>query len=245
MQIITTAVLKGGTGKTVTVTALAQAGVMAGKRVLAIDLDAQANLTFALAADPNQPGALQLFQGTPAKQLIQQTAQGISVIAGHRDLSTVKTTPGSANRLRNALDPIKNDYDLCVIDTPPQFGEMVYNALNAATDLIIPLEADIYSVQGLYQITELAHQIQQSNTELKNMGVIITNYDDRPKLNKYLRDVIEEKGAAAGAPLLMAIRSGVSIREAVAFQQSLFEYAPKSKPAQDYAQLYKMITKTK
>ena len=245
MQIITVAIIKGGTGKTATAAALAQAGATAGKRVLAIDLDPQANLTISLGADPNAPGAVQLFNGNPATDVMQETEQQITVIAAHRDLSNETTTPGSANRLREALKPIEKDFDLCIIDTPPTLGELVYNALNATHGLLIPLETDSNSLQGLYQIIDIAQQIRQSNPQLSILGVVLTRFDARPKINKYLRDVIAEKGKEAGAPLLKAIRSGVAVREAAAMQQSLFEYAPKSKPAADYMQLYKMITADK
>lgn len=245
MQIITVAIIKGGTGKTATAAALAQAGAAAGKKVLVIDLDPQANLTISLGADPNAPGAVQLFNGNPAADVLQETEQQITVIAAHRDLSNETTTPGSANRLREALKPIEKKFDLCIIDTPPTLGELVYNALNATHGLLIPLETDSNSLQGLYQIIDIAQQIKQSNPQLSILGVALTRFDARPKINKYLRDVIAEKGKEAGAPLLKVIRSGVAVREAAAMQQSLFEYAPKSKPAADYMQLYKMITADK
>lgn len=240
-MILTTAVIKGGTGKTTTAAALAQAAAADGKRVLAIDLDPQANLTFILGADPDTQGSYQLLYGADPEQLIQKTAQGIDTIAANPDLATEKTTPGSAKRLRRSLAPIRNDYDFIVIDTPPQMGELTYNALYAATGLIIPLETDNSSLQGLYQIADIAHQMKRSNPDLKILGVILTRYDARPKLNRYLRDIISERGQEVGTPLLMGIRPGIAIREAQAMQQSLYDYAPRSKPAQDYKTLYEMI----
>ena len=244
MQIITTAIIKGGTGKTATAAALAQAGAKAGKKVLAIDLDPQANLTVSLGANPNKPGAVQLLRGAAAAEAMQETAQQITVIAGHRDLSNERTTPGSAMRLRAALEPVQNDFDVCIIDTPPTLGELVYNALFASDGLLIPLETDTNSLQGLYQIADIAHQIQRSNPALQILGIVLTRYDARPKLNRYLHDVIAERGAEVGAHLLSEIRAGVSVREAAAMQQSLFDYAPHSKPAADYMELYKKIIKT-
>ena len=88
MQIITAAVIKGGTGKTTTAAALAQAAVQAGKKVLAVDLDPQANLSFFIGADQNAPGSYQLLHGTDAAQLIQTTDQGIDAIAASPDLAT-------------------------------------------------------------------------------------------------------------------------------------------------------------
>jgi len=240
-QIIATAVIKGGTGKTTTAAALAQAAAADGARVLAVDLDPQANLTFILAADQNQPGSFQLLHGAPAAEVIQRSPQGLDVIAASPDLATEKTAPASAKRLQDALKPIKKSYDWIFIDTPPTMGELTFNALQAATGLIIPLETDSNSLQGLYQITDIAHQMQRSNPSLSVLGVVLTRFDARPKINRYLQEVIEEKGQEIGAPFLQAIRPGVAIREAQAMQESLFEYAPQSNPAQDYRALYNNI----
>ena len=241
MQIITAAVIKGGTGKTTTCAALAQAAVSAGKKVLAIDLDPSANFTNAIGADQTKPGSFALLNGAAAEDVAQLTEQGIYAIAAGADLSTVKTTPASAMRLKTALDPLHDYFDLCIIDTPPELGELVYNALSAATGLLIPLEADSNSLQGMYQITDIAKQMQNSNPALRILGTVLTRFDSRPNINRYMRDVIAEKGAAAGAPLLAAIRPGVAVREAIALQQSLFEYAPTSNPAEDYKTLYETI----
>ncbi len=241
MMIVTAAVIKGGTGKTTTAAALAQAAAAAGKKVLAIDLDPQANLSFFIGADPTAPGSYQLLHGADPAQLIQRTQQGIDAIAAAPDLATEKTTPGSAKRLQQALEPVRNSYDLILIDTPPTIGELTYNALQASTGLIIPLETDNSSLQGLYQITDIARHIRQSNPALRITGVVLTRYDARPKLNRFLRDAIAERAQEMGVPFLMGIRPGIAIREAQAMQQSLYDYAPRSKPAEDYRQLLKMI----
>lgn len=247
MQIITTAIVKGGAGKSTTAAALAQAAADAGKKVLGIDLDPQANFSFFIGADQNRPGAYQLLHLSDAAQLqditplIQETDQRIDLISASPDLATEKTKPASAKRLRRAIEPLKERYDFIFIDTPPQMGELVFNALQASTGLIIPLETDNSSLQGLYQITDIAHQIQNSNPELSIIGTVLTRYDARPKLNRYLQDVIAENGREAGAPLLTEIRAGIAIREAQAMQQSLYSYAPKSKPAKDYKRLYEML----
>lgn len=242
MQIITAAVIKGGTGKTTTCAALAQAAAADKKRVLAIDLDPQANLTAFLAADQNQPGSYQLLHGAPAADLIQHTRQGLDVIAASPDLATERTGPASAKRLQAAIEPIRAGYDLIVIDTPPQMGELTFNALQAATGLIIPLETDNSSLQGLFQICDIAAQLQHSNPDLSIIGTILTRYDQRPNINKYLRSAIAERGEELGAPLIATIRPGIAIREAQALAESLYSYAPKSKPAADYMDLYKRIT---
>ena len=241
MQTITTAVIKGGTAKSTTAAALAQAATAAGKRVLCIDLDPQANCTFFIGADQNRPGSYQLLHGADPAQIIQQTEQGIAAIAASPDLAAEKTAPGSAKRLQAAIEPLKKEYDLILIDTPPAMGELTFNALQASTGLIIPLETDNSSLQGLYQITDIAHQMSRSNPQLSIIGVIIAKYEKNIKVNRFMRDAIAAKAQETGAPYLMEIRKGTAIREAQLMQQSLYQYAPRSNPAQDYKTLYEMI----
>lgn len=241
MQIITTAIIKGGAGKTTTAAAIAQAAAAAGKRVLAIDLDPQGNLSAFIGADTGQPGSYQLITQGSAAGTIQATDQGIDAIAASQDLATIQTRPGSARRLQKALEPLKGEYDYIVIDTPPQIGELTFNALQASTGLLIPLETDTSSLQGLYQIIDIAEQMQASNPDLSVLGFLVTRYDSRSKLNRYLLDTIKDKGSATGAQFLLAVRAGIAIREAQAMQESLFNYAPGSKPAQDYKALFEII----
>lgn len=240
MKIITAAIIKGGSGKTTTCAALAQAAAAAGKKVLAVDLDPQASFTATLGADQNRPGAVELLHGGEPSELIQHTAQKIDTISAAPDLAAETTKTGSAWRLCRILDAIKG-YDLMIVDTPPTLGELTYNGLMAATGLIIPLEADTFGLQGLYQICDIAHQMQRNGARLQILGSVITRYDGRSKINRYWHDAIATQGAEAGAPLLAEIRPGVAVKEAQALQRSLFDYAPKSKPAQDYLALYKRL----
>lgn len=242
MDIFTVAIQKGGTGKTTTAAAITQAAVYRGSKVLAIDLDPQGNLSFTLAADTGKPGSYDLLQGAAAADLIQHKP-GFDVIPASWNLSTVTSGRGSARRLQTALEPIKKDYDLMVIDTPPTAGELQYNALQAATGLIIPLQADIYNLQSLYQMTDTARQIQDSNPDLQIIGFVLTQYDGRSTIARQMKETITEQAAALGVPYLGAIRAAVAVKEAAALQQSLFEYAPKSKPAADYLEIFDNITK--
>lgn len=247
MQIITVAIQKGGTAKTTTAAALAQAAAYRGKSVLAIDLDPQGNLSFSLGAEtPASYSSFELLT-EPARAIqAQGTAAGLDVIPASWNLSTVTTGKGSATRLQNALKRLpKRLYDIVIIDTPPTAGELQYNALQAATGLIIPLQADIYNLQSLYQITETAHEIQKSNPALNILGLVITKADTRSALARQMQQNIIEAADKIGVPFLGSIRTGVAIQEAAALQKSLFEYAPKSKPAADYMALYEKLEQKK
>lgn len=241
VQIITIANQKGGTAKTTTAAALAQAAASKGMKVLAIDLDPQGNLTLILKADARGKGSYELLNDTPARQLIQTTEQDIDVISASRNLAAVSSSKGSATRLQRALQPIKGIYDLIVIDTPPTAGELQYNALQASTGLIIPLQADIFGLQGLYQITDTARQFSKSNPALSILGFILTRHSGRSTLAKSMTATITAKAQSIGISCLAEIREGVAIREAEALQLSLFEYAPKSNPALDYMNLFNKI----
>ena len=242
MQIFTVAIQKGGTGKTTSAAGIVQAAAYRGRRVLAIDLDPQGNLSFALAGDTGKPGSYDLLEGAAPADLTQHKA-GFDIIPASWNLSTITSGRGSARRLQKAIEPVKKEYDLIIIDTPPTAGELQYNALQAATGVIIPLQADIYNLQSLYQITDTARQIQGSNPALSITGFVLTQYDGRSTIARQMKETIEQNAAAMGVPYLGAIRAAVDVKEAAALQQSLFEYAPKSKPAADYLALYETITK--
>jgi chromosome partitioning protein len=242
MQIIAVANQKGGTGKSTTAAALAQAAAAQGKKALAVDLDPQGNLSFALGADMRRGTSFDLLEGKPAARLIQCSRTGPDIIPASLHNSTISSSRGSAKRLQAALLPLKLSYDIIIIDTPPTAGELQYNALQAATALIIPLQAEIYSLQGLYQIAETAEQIKKTNPALTAAGVILTRHNDRSTIARQMQENIKAAAQQMAIPYLGAIREGVAIREAQALQVSLYEYAPKSKPALDYMDIFKKIT---
>lgn len=243
-MIIAVTMQKGGTGKTTTAAALAQAGAIRGARVLAIDTDPQANLTFAMGAYGTEgANAYNLFAGRPAADQIQKTAHGVDVIPAIWSLSTVKSGKGSARRLQDALEPVKNEYDLIIVDTPPTVGELQYNALQAADRYVIPLQADMYSMQSLAQTVSTAQAIQQSNSNLTPAGILLTQYSGKTDIEKQMhRAIVNRAVKDLRLPYLGAIRPGNQIREAAALQRSLYDYAPKSAPAKDYMDLFHFLT---
>lgn len=240
-MILALANQKGGCGKTTTAASLAQAAAHKGKRCLAIDMDPQCNLTFVLDADGARPGTFEMLEGQPARDLIQHTSTGIDVIPASWNLQTITSTKGSARRLQAALEPIKGEYDYIICDTGPAAGELQYNALMAADRLLIPITADIFTLQGLYMIADTARQIQKSNTGLQIIGYILTRYNNRSTVNRQLAEAIQARAQEMQIPFLLGIREAIAVREAQALKQNLFKYAPNSKPAQDYLQLFEII----
>ncbi|MBO4693680.1 MAG: ParA family protein [Clostridia bacterium] len=244
MQIVTVAIQKGGTGKTTTAATLAQAAAYKNKKVLAIDLDPQGNLSFCLGATGQARFTSYDLITASAAPRILKTPCGADLIPSAWELSNLKSEKGSARRLQTAIkNYFSKGYDFIIIDTPPTAGELQYNALQASTDLIIPLAADIYNLQSLYQITAAARQIQQSNKSLRIAGIVITKADTRSTIARQMREQIIETAANDNIPCLGIIRTGIAIQEAAALQKSIYEYAPNSNPAQDYLSLLDQITR--
>ena len=247
MRIISVANQKGGTAKTSTAHALATGAAYKGKRSLAIDFDPQGNLSFIMGADASRAGAYELMkQQAKAAQIVQYTSQG-DIIPASLNLAAADIEfsgkPGRDFFLQAALEPLQGAYDVAVIDTPPTLGTLLVNALTASDEVIIPMNADILSLQGLYQLAETIDQVKSfCNKGLKVTGILLTRYSGRTVLARDIKETIEAKCAELGIPLLnTVIRDGVAVREAQTTQESLFAYAPNSNPAKDYLQLFDEI----
>lgn len=232
--------MKGGTGKTTTAAALLQGAVFRGYKALGIDLDPQGNLSDVLGADSSRRGIYHVLHGiygATTEKVTQHTEQGVDVICSHTDLSAEKTQQGSAHRLKAALEAVKDKYGLIVIDTPPAIGELVYNALEAADKVVIPVEADGHALQAITDVCDLVKLTKKP--ELTVAGSVITRYDQRPAINRRFRELITE----AEAPLLGVVRRATALKEAQALRLSLYDYAPQSNPAVDYLSLLDKLFK--
>ena len=241
MKVYAVAIQKGGTGKTTTAAILAAAAAKQGKKVLLIDLDPQANLSFSMDADANQLGSYEVITGAASVTEAVQHVHDLDILTASWNLGSLKTSKGSAKRLVEALEPVKRKYDICFIDTPPTIGEAQYNAIMAANSVIIPLEADAYSLQSLFQIEKTIKGLKENNNAPKNICFIITKYDTRGVLSRKMHQTLIEKAEALNIEYIGSVRTAIAIKEAAALQIPIYEYAPKCKPALDYLKILEKL----
>ena len=243
-MVLTIAFGKGGTGKTSTAAALVNLARMQGQRVLAVDCDPQANFTYALGGNPAAPGLFSIMTAQAhAAQVIQHTQQADIISAGS-DLSTaelfIMNKPGRDFILKQALHPLRGAYDLIIIDTPPDLSVLLINALSASDSVLLPMQANSFSIMGLYQMESTISQVKERcNPDLTVAGILLTRFKPRQTLANDMRASIEEHARQMGTKVFSTyIREGVAVEQAQALQQSLFDYAPNSNPANDYKALF-------
>ena len=135
------------------------------------------------------------------------------------------------------LDEIRNDYDFAVIDTPPALGILTVNALTACDSVVIPAQADIYSLQGIEQLTKTIAPVRKyCNRSLRIEGILLTRYSSRSVLSREIADLSNQLADKLGTKLFNArIREAIAVKEAQLKQKSLFEYSPKAGVTEDYS----------
>lgn len=230
---------KGGVGKSTTAESLAAGLSLRGYKTLAVDLDAQGNLTYTFGADNTGATVLEVLTGdATAAEAIKHT-QSCDVLPANKALAGadayIKET-GKEYRLKEALENVTDQYDYIIIDTPPALGILTVNALTACQSVIIPSQADIYSIQGIEQLSETMKPVKKyCNPGLEIEGILLTRYSARSVLSREVADMLEELAAKLGTKLFKTkIREAIAVKEAQISQQSLFEYSPKAKPTEDY-----------
>lgn len=239
---------KGGVGKTTTVSALAGGLNLRGKSVLTVDLDPQGNLSYSFGAEPDGKSALGILTGDiKAAEAVVHTEQG-DIVPGGKALAGADafiTDTGKEYRLSEALAGLGSMYDFIIIDTPPALGILTVNALTACTSVIIPAQADIYSLQGIEQLGETMVPVKKyCNSGLYIEGILLTRYNPRAVLSRDIVSYMEQMAVKLETRVFdTKIREAVSIREAQMLRTDIFSYAAKSNVAADYSTFIDEILK--
>lgn len=230
-KIITFANQKGGVGKTTTAHIVSIGIVKKGFRVLACDLDPQANLTSVFGVDPDSDivSIYELFEGDcDIEDAIVHTDSGVDLLVGSLMLSGADrkySATGDEYKLKEALETISDKYDYVIIDTPPALGVMSLNALAATDYLSVVMTPDYFSAKGLRQFQQTVETTRKylSNPKLKINGLLLTRCD-RTNLSSIIRDDIREVAESLDSKIYKSrIRQGVAIRESQYLETSLFD----------------------
>jgi chromosome partitioning protein len=233
---------KGGVAKTTTVHALGSALAERGRRVLLVDLDPQGCLTFSLGIDPNDlPKSLHdvFVHRTPAGEVLLKAGE-LHLLPATIDLAGTEvhllTRAGREYALARALDPIKSDYDVILLDCPPSLGVLTINGLTAADEVLIPLQCETLSHRGVGQLLETIEDVKSyTNPGLKVRGVVATMFDGRTKLGQaVLEDVRTRYGVEVLEP---PVPKSVRVAEAPGRGRSVLEHAARSSSAEAYRTL--------
>jgi chromosome partitioning protein len=233
---------KGGVAKTTTVHSIGAALAERGRRVLLVDLDPQACLTWSTGTDPDALEASVhdvLVGRVDATEVVLKT-DGVDLLPANIDLAGAEihllTRPGREHILARALAPLLDDYDLVIIDCPPSLGVLTINGLTAAQRVLIPLQCETLGHRGVGQLLETIGDVRAfTNPDLVIEGVVATMFDPRTRL---ARETLESVGAAYGLTVLdPPIPRSVRVAEAPGRGQSVLRYAGASASADAYRAL--------
>ena len=244
-MIVTVAQEKGGVGKTTTAKDIAAAAAHLGRRVLAVDVDPQWALTRQLGVQVNTDEApfstADVLAGRiEAADVRLAHDEGFDLLPGSRDLRGIEMAlvgeVARETRLGQALADLQNDYDLFVIDTPPNLGMLTVNALVPADVVVAPVAADDEgAVQGLAELRATLSKLGplRPGRDAPELRVIVTRWDGRLRMTAVVEDAIE----ALDLPVYARIPARVAVKHASVFRQTLRSMAPDSGPAIAYHDL--------
>lgn len=231
---------KGGVGKTTTTYALGLGLKYKGYRVLIIDLDPQGNLSFSVEAETEESSTIYevLRQECSAEEAIQHT-ELIDIIPSNILLSGVDlefTHTGREFLLKEALLNVQNKYDYIIIDTPPSLNILTVNAFAVSDKIIIPMIADIFSLQGITQLYETIDRVKRyCNPSILIEGILLTRYNNRAILSTEIKGTTEMVAKELNTTVFDThIRTSIVIQEAQTKQENLYYYAPKNSAVLDY-----------
>jgi len=253
---------KGGVGKTTTSVNLAAGLAKQGRRVCLIDLDPQGHSSLHLGVDAfgQTPTIYDVLSGTKTLAEVKQlAADHLWVVPSDLDLAATEVelvdTPGRELILRGAVERLiqQHPFDYIVMDCPPSLGVLTINALTTAKEVFIPLQPHFLALQGMSKLFETTALVKRRlNRDLKVSGIILCLYETATRLAADITDdlirFLEQSDPQApwkNAKIFDSrIRRNIKLAESPSFGQSIFDYAPKSSGAMDYAALVSEILAT-
>lgn len=234
---------KGGVAKSTTAQVLGSL-LADGARVLLVDSDAQGNLTYSLGVDSAQGGGSLydvLTGAARASDCIRHISRGLDLISSSPSLAAadlVLKDTGKEYRLKEAVAPTYGfNYDYCIIDTPPSLGILTINALTAADGVVIPAQADAFSLLGISQVRDTIGAVQKyCNPALRVYGILLTRFQERTIISRNVSDYLHSLTESEGLRVFAThIRECTAVKEAQVKRTPLTGYAPACNAAKDYA----------
>lgn len=235
--VISVALQKGGVGKSTTSQALASTLGFKKKRVLLIDMDSQCNVTYSSGVDSPQYSIFDVLgEGCRADEALIR-CKYYDLLSADYNLTKVEMAEEvEPTLLKTVLEPIKNNYDYIIIDTPPALGNLSFNSLVASDYVVIPTEPRPFALQGLGALHNTIESVRNSlNPNLKVLGILLIKYHNRTVLNRDIKQMIEDYAKKMNTTVFKAtIREGIAVPEAQTVRQPLIDYAKSSNPNIDY-----------